>query len=812
MKKLKTLLITSALFVGLGLSGCGNQGTASSVSTPNSTTSQSSSSSATVDYATLAQQALAQVGIALSKYASTAGATGNISLITESKVTGDDSKEYTFAIVYSVATDYAASMSISADGKSVIVKTANSLEGGVDAQCKLHAEAQFGGKAYANTDFNVLVKAVAKYSIKLLYSAKDGDAVSFKGVITGLYGAPAAGSTAYNSIFVGDGDYGVTLYSAALPEGGAIGDYVNVSGTVSIYSNLYEIKNAVLTKITAADAPDVVTPTVLALSATNAPDIAINMASRETTLTDGVITAVTGSDGGNLTFKVKVGTVAYTIFENPSYCAAADYATFKQIRTATDGTVGTVATLLQVNDTISISGFSSFYTTAQIVNAKVTKWTQGVEDTTKPTSITIADLANKGWDTSKKYTVQGFVTGYYTGVGTPKNGLFIADGASGLDVYGYTGDCTAFTAGTCVTVVGSPSVFSGLIEFTASSIAVTATADITAQAAVTAEVAGITGFSNSDQARPIHATGVLTAAVTGTYGSNNLTAKVTIGNGETLPVYLHKSNISKAQYEAWTALAANSVVEFTGFLANYKSNTSAWAAGLTTGMQVVSPTIVKVTAPTGTAVTPIAATQTIAAASAITTAATAVDAIGFFQGCYVTNPYSGVYVGDGESSIMAYKTKYLPLGTVAGTPLRVTGAVTIFNGLQEIDVSAGSVIALPKTAIATTIAAPVALAISATVVPSATNLNRAMTLTDGVVKTITTAVAAGKTNGTYVVTVGGTVDVTVYVNKSGLAAADYTAFAAVAVGGKLSLNGFSGCYKTAYQIVNPSNVVFTPAA
>ena len=86
-----------------------------------------------------------------------------------------------------------------------------------------------------------------------------------------------------------------------------------------------------------------------------------------------------------------------------------------------------------------------------------------------------------------------------------------------------------------------------------------------------------------------------------------------------------------------------------------------------------------------------------------------------------------------------------------------------------------------------------------------------MSLTDAVVKTVKTAVVAGKTDGTYVVTVGA-VDVTVFVKKSGLAAADYTAFGTVVVGGKLSLNGFGGCYNTSYQIVNPSNVVFTPAA
>jgi hypothetical protein len=104
----------------------------------------------------------------------------------------------------------------------------------------------------------------------------------------------------------------------------------------------------------------------------------------------------------------------------------------------------------------------------KIVGAKITKWTEGVAPADTP--ITIANLTNVGWDTAGQLPIRYFKAlspAITAGIGTPKNGIFIADGDAGLDIYGYTGDCSAFPVGTCVTVVGVPSVFNGLIEFTA---------------------------------------------------------------------------------------------------------------------------------------------------------------------------------------------------------------------------------------------------------------------------------------------------------------------------------------------------------
>jgi DNA/RNA endonuclease YhcR with UshA esterase domain len=752
---------------------------------------------------------LAQVGTSLSKYASS-GATANFNVVVLSKVTADDGTVYSFDIVYSVDSTYSAYLAVSEDGKSILVTTPNTLEGGTDQKCAIHAAAKLNGTEYATEDFNILVKAVSKYTIKLLYSAKDGDAVTFQGIVSGLYGADYGTKGTYYTIYVGDGDFGITVFSAALPDGAAIGDYVNVAGTVSIYSGLYEIKSATLTKITAADAPAVVAPTALAISAENTPTIATNMASRSASITQGTVTSVAGTIGANITLKVKVGEVAYTVFENSTYAAAADYATFSQTRTG-----ATEATIIEVNDIIDLSGFTSFYTTSQIVGAKITKWTEGVAPADTP--ITIANLTNVGWDTAvSSYVTQGFVTGYYAGIGTPKNGIFIADGDAGLDIYGYTGDCSAFPVGTCVTVVGVPSVFNGLIEFTANSIVATATADITAKAAVTAEFAGKTGLTNSVVSRYAHLTGIV--AKTGTdnnngtapvAGTTNMNVTFTIGAGETINAYLPKW-FDTTTYNAFAALAAGDMVEFNGFVANYANKVAAWSADLTSGLQIVAPSIVKVTA----AASIVLATPTMTVAGAVAAAkGAAVDTIGIYQGSYSANMYQGVFFGDGANSIVTYKGAAFPIGMVKGVYLHVVGAAAPFNGLPEIDISAGSISVLPQGTVAATVLAPVANStVSAAL--AAADLNHEFDITGAVIKTISKAVVAGSTDGNYVLTIG-TLDVTLFVKKTALAPSVYTALAAAKVGDSLAFTAFGGQYVSnsvaTYQLVAPQNVVVTAA-
>ena len=157
---------------------------------------------------------------------------------------------------------------------------------------------------------------------------------------------------------------------------------MSAAGTTSPYSGLLELKSSVITKLTKEDCPNVVVPTTLAITAENSPTIATNMASRPATITQGTVTSVAGSIGGNITVKVKVGTMAYTVFENSTYAAADDYATFSQTRSG-----ATAATIIAVNDIVDLSGITSFYTDPQIISAKITKWTEGVAP--KDTVITM---------------------------------------------------------------------------------------------------------------------------------------------------------------------------------------------------------------------------------------------------------------------------------------------------------------------------------------------------------------------------------------------------------------------------------------
>ena len=811
MKKLKVLAVAGALLLATGLGSCqdGSSSLSSDVSSEvSSVVSSEVSSEEVIDYVALANQALAQIGTSLSKYATTTGVSGNFALLTSSTVVDSHSNSYEFDIVYTIDAAYANVMAISEDGATCIVTAPNTLDGGADVRGKIHASAKFEGVEKAASDFNILVKAVTKYTIKKIYDlGLTEGTVSINAKVIGIYGG-----TSYD-IFVADGDYGITLYgSTTIPADLAIGDYVSASGTVSPYSGLLELKSSVITKIDAATA-GIAEPTTLAYTAENAVALTAVQASRAITLTDALVTSVAGDGtaGANLTIKVKVGTVAYTIFENATYSAPADYATFLQIRAG-----ATVASTIATNDIISISGFTSVYTDPQIVGAKITSWTEGVAPADTP--ITIGALANSGWTADTSYVTQGFVTGYYSGIGTPRNGLFISDGVNAIDVYGYTSDCSAFTVGTCVTVTGMPSVYSGLIEFTASKIEVTASADITAKAAVVAEVGGITGLSNSDVSRPIHATGILQAAVTGTYGTNNITAKVTVGANETLNVYIHKSQTTADQYNSWTALGAGDEVEFTGWLANYKSSTVAWAADLHSGVQVVSPTIVHSTA--AASIVKVAPVMTVAAASAAASG-TAIDTIGFYMGSFPTNMYNGVFFGDGENGYVTYKGAAFPIGMKAGTPLHVVGSSSPYNGYPEVDISAGSITVLPAAVVAETVLAPVAKTIGAAL--GAADLNRQFTVTDAVIKTITQAVVPTGTtkDGKYVLTVTlpdtTTLDVSFFVKKSGLDASVYSALASAVVGGKLSFTAFGGQNVsggvTSYQLITPqAGMTYTVAA
>jgi hypothetical protein len=207
------------------------------------------------------------------------------------------------------------------------------------------------------------------------------------------------------------------------------------------------------------------------------------------------------------------------------------------------------------------------------------------------------------------------------------------------------------------------------------------------------------------------------------------------------------------------------------------------------------------------------ATPTMTVAGAVAAAkGAAVDTIGYFNGSYVTSAYQGIYLADGSASYLAHGAAELPLGLVAGTALHIVGTSAPYNGLPEVEVSKGSITVYPQGTVATSVLVPADPLVidGTTVAPATSNLNAAVTLSGASLTTIKTAVVAGKTNGTYILTKND-VALTLYVNKAGLEAAVYTALASAVVGNTISLNGFVGCYNTAMQIVNPSSIVVTAA-
>ena len=83
----------------------------------------------------------------------------------------------------------------------------------------------------------VHVNTIAK--VRASYSGSDIENVTIEGVVTGVLG---------NTYYVQDGDYAMMIYNQK-DHGLVLGDTVSVTGTLTVYNGLYEIKNASCTKI-----------------------------------------------------------------------------------------------------------------------------------------------------------------------------------------------------------------------------------------------------------------------------------------------------------------------------------------------------------------------------------------------------------------------------------------------------------------------------------------------------------------------------------------------------------------------------------
>lgn len=785
MKKSSLLLLTAAAF--LGLAACGNNNGDASDATSETTTSEATTSESTVDYASLANAAIEQVSVAYNSWA-TSGITTSKTLYGSTTVSDNDTN-YTFNFTYAIdtASEGASKLSISeADattGNYRLILATDDTE----TISTMSLTAYYDGTAYGTYSFKVKVLAVNAVAIEDIYSMSANESVTTYGYFLGTYNYGGANKYAY----IGDGQTAIMAYYSGTPnyDGISVGSLVSLTGTIDIYNGLRQIASPTIVAIEETDVPGGYEPeatTNLTIDSSNAFDLSTadesTWMSRYTILTDATVASVSGASGSNLTIRATIGDYTYTIYEHATYCAGDLYNSFLQTRSG-----ASEATVIQQGDTITVEGWASTYSSGpQLIGAKVTSWTEGTTDPDAPTNATIGALY-EGYDADTKYTVQGYVTGMF---GTSKNGIFVSDGEDSIMLYGYTG---TLNIGDCISMTGAPTIYSGTVEFVADSIETVTGSSITAEEPVIRDIASAEGIAASNQASKVTGTGIVQEAKTGTYGSNNITINLTVGNGKTLPIYVHKYNTTETQYNAWTALGTGDLVEFEGFIGDYESGVTTLDALAMSGVQIVNPTVVSSTAA--------ASITTPTVTNAMSTLTSAADESTFDTYAYITGSYSsayrGIFIGEGAYGGLVYGYDALPLGLVGGEIVHVAGTIDIYNSLYEItDVTTFDVI--PSTA-APTLGALVTVTSTADL--TLANLSRPV-LMSGTFKSVSKSSSG---NVTAIMTVGET-EVTVYAASSSTTSAQRSALEALTEGASITVSGFVGNYNTNVQIVNPTLV------
>lgn len=231
MKKLKLLVLSSALIMGLTACGGGAGGSKD--------TTDSATSAPAVDYATLANEAITNISAGFDRWSST-GIAVNQTLVKESKVT-HDGKEYTFAITYTISDAAKSFLEVSADGATLIVK-ADKEQHALKEAVVVHASIE--GKEYASKGFNVKILATSILAISKIYDCKKGDSVVTRGYVTKILVS--------GNILVADGESAITVYTNKKWDAAVVGKLVQIAGTLDIYNGLYELKPETITEVTSS--------------------------------------------------------------------------------------------------------------------------------------------------------------------------------------------------------------------------------------------------------------------------------------------------------------------------------------------------------------------------------------------------------------------------------------------------------------------------------------------------------------------------------------------------------------------------------
>lgn len=359
MKKLKLLVLSSALI--MGLTACGG-GTGGNNDTKDTTTS---STQPAVDYATLANEAITNISAGFDKWSST-GIAVDQTLVKESKVT-HDGKEYTFAISYTISDAAKAFLEVSADGATLVVKADAEQHALKEA---VVAHASFEGKEYASKAFNVKILATSVLAISKIYDCKTGDSVVTRGYVTKIL--------VNGNILVADGESAITVYTNKKWEAAVVGNVVEIAGKVDIYNGLYELKPDTITKVTSSTVAKpvdlVLDGTFDAKSAKNQGRIVKAEGAYLSNITAAEKTSKSGDKYNQIDATIVVGTKAQ------GYATVSIHVEDRKASEGVFETWGFDATAAnklgpnapQIGQGISIEGVSDWYNQAQVTDAKLT--------------------------------------------------------------------------------------------------------------------------------------------------------------------------------------------------------------------------------------------------------------------------------------------------------------------------------------------------------------------------------------------------------------------------------------------------------
>lgn len=357
MKKLKLLVLSSALIMGLTACGGGAGGSKD--------TTDSATSAPAVNYATLANEAITNISAGFDKWSST-GIAVDQTLVKESKVT-HDGKEYTFAITYTISDAAKAFLEVSADGATLIVK-ADAEQHALKEAVVAHASIE--GKEYASKGFNVKILATSVLAISKIYDCKTGDSVVTRGYVTKIL--------VNGNILVADGESAITVYTNKKWEAAVVGNVVEIAGKVDIYNGLYELKPDTITKVTSST---VAKPVDLVLDGTFDAKSAKNqgrIVKAEGAYLSNITAAEKESKSGQ-----KYNQIDATIVVGTKDQGYATVSIHVEDRKASEGVFetwgfdATAANKLgpnapKVGQGISIEGVSDWYNQAQVTDAKLT--------------------------------------------------------------------------------------------------------------------------------------------------------------------------------------------------------------------------------------------------------------------------------------------------------------------------------------------------------------------------------------------------------------------------------------------------------